>query len=139
VSCPNLHPQETSEIVKKRIYPIPANVRRQNQIIHKFNLGNCSFSKPADCSFSQGFEASSSRSISERNGVIRNSPSRNRYRSKPANSLSSAGTILCCSPFGSSEIRNCNTRFIDNHEIITASKVWKGAAELGVEGEEEDE
>jgi hypothetical protein len=45
---------------------------------------------------------------------------------------------LCCSPIGSAEIRNCNSRFIANHDIFSASKVWKGAAELGVEGEDEE-
>jgi hypothetical protein len=77
--------------------------------------------------------------MTEQAGVIRNLPTRSRHMNKPANSLSSAGTILCCSSIGSSDIRNCNSRFIENHEITSAVKVWKGAAELGVEGAEEDE
>jgi hypothetical protein len=141
VSCPNLHPQETSEIVKKHIHPVPANVRRQNQIIHKYNLGKPlnSFTKPTGDSVSQVSETPSSRAMTEQAGVIRNLPTRSRHMNKPANSLSSAGTILCCSSIGSSDIRNCNSRFIENHEITSAVKVWKGAAELGVEGAEEDE
>jgi hypothetical protein len=65
VSCPILQPQEISDTVRKRIHPIPANVRRQNHIIHKLNLGKSihSFSTPDDCSFSKGSEAPISCSI----------------------------------------------------------------------------
>jgi hypothetical protein len=71
-------------------------------------------------------------------GVTRNSPSSQRARIKPVNSLSSAGTILCYSSIGSTEIQNCNTRFLNNHDNITATKVWKGATELGVEGDDDE-
>jgi hypothetical protein len=59
-------------------------------------------------------------------------------KEKPANSLSSAGEILCCSSLGSSEIRNCNKRFIAQHEAEVATNVWKEIVELGVDGEEEE-
>jgi hypothetical protein len=45
---------------------------------------------------------------------------------------------LCYSSIGSTEIQNCNTRFLNNHDNITATKVWKGATELGVEGDDDE-
>ncbi|MCI00661.1 hypothetical protein A2U01_0021683, partial [Trifolium medium] len=72
-------------------------------------------------------------------GVQRNSPSRHQPGKKPSTSLSSAGAVLCCSSLNSSDIRNCNKRFIVNYEHDAARKVWQGAIELGVEGEEEEE
>jgi hypothetical protein len=138
VSCPIFQSKENSALVKRSIHPLPANIRRQNQIIHKLNLGiplNSSSSAAID-SFSNRCEVSSARELE---AVNRTSPTSKRGRSKPANSLSSAGAILCCSPIGSSEIRNCNSRFLIEHERDTATKVWKGAAELGVEGDAEDE
>jgi hypothetical protein len=69
-------------------------------------------------------------------GVTRNPPQQLKKISNT--SLSSAGEILCCSTINSTDIRNCNNTFLKklNHEV--ASKVWKGAVELGVEGDEED-
>ncbi|MCI14250.1 hypothetical protein A2U01_0035379, partial [Trifolium medium] len=57
-----------------------------------------------------------------------------------SNSLSSAGTILCCSSLKSSDIRNCNKQIQARREKEVSSKLWKGATELGVVGEacEED-
>ncbi|PNY01681.1 hypothetical protein L195_g024982 [Trifolium pratense] len=51
-----------------------------------------------------------------------------------ANSLSSAGGILCCSSLHSSDIRNCNSRIQNNRDKEVTSKVWKGAKDLGVGG-----
>jgi hypothetical protein len=70
-------------------------------------------------------------------GVRRNSPTNSGKKS--SNSLSSAGEILCCSSINSSDIRNCNNKFLKKHNHEIASKVWKGAVELGVEGDEEVE
>jgi hypothetical protein len=50
-----------------------------------------------------------------------------------AESISSAGEILCCSSLNSSDIRNCNNNILKNFEHEVVSKVWKGAVELGVE------
>ncbi|MCH96251.1 hypothetical protein A2U01_0017235 [Trifolium medium] len=63
--------------------------------------------------------------------------------SKPrvtSNSISSAGTILCCSSLNSSDIRNCNNQILKRREKEVTSRLWKGAKELGVGGgvEEED-
>jgi hypothetical protein len=140
MSCPIPQTQVTGDNVKKHIHPLPANVRRQNHLIHKLNLGKPvhSVSTAVLGAVTHRSGAPSSRSSSEQVGMTRNLPTGNRRRSKPENSLSSAGTILCCSPIGSTEIRNCNSRFLTNHEIVTANKVWKGAAELGVVGEEVD-
>jgi hypothetical protein len=137
LSCPVFSPQVTSVATKKRVNPIPAKVRRQNQIVHKFNLQvpTSSFTKSTKLSFSH---SSRVRPELEVAGVVRNPVSSPRKNLSTANSLSSAGAVLCCSPIGSTEIRNCNSRFIANHEIVTASKVWKGAAELGVEGKDEE-
>ncbi|PNX95639.1 cysteine-rich receptor-like protein kinase, partial [Trifolium pratense] len=72
-------------------------------------------------------------------GVCRSSPSRYHTGKKSANSLSSAGAVLCCSSINSSDIRNCNNIFVEIYDHDAASKVWQGAVVLGVEGEEEDE
>jgi hypothetical protein len=69
------------------------------------------------------------------NGVRRNPPS-NLGKNK-STSISSAGEILCCSSINSSDIRNCNKFFLKKYNYEVASKVWKGAVELGVEGDEE--
>jgi hypothetical protein len=93
---------------------------------------------PAVQSFSQDIEVNSRWTVLELTRVVKNPPSRSRGRTKPVDSLSSAGEIHCCSHIGSSEIRNCNTGFIVNHENAKANKVWQGVAELGVEGDEEE-
>jgi hypothetical protein len=56
-----------------------------------------------------------------------------------ASSLSSAGAVLCCSSLSSSDIKNCNNRFITKHDEEAAIQVWHDVAELGVEGEEQEE
>jgi hypothetical protein len=72
-------------------------------------------------------------------GVERNSSSRFKPNKRSSSSISSAGSILCCSAINSSDIRNCNKVFMKKFELDTANKVWKGATELGVEGDEEEE
>ncbi|GAU33427.1 hypothetical protein TSUD_380630 [Trifolium subterraneum] len=71
--------------------------------------------------------------------VTRNPPSRHKPRKNNSTSLSSAGSILCCSSFKSSDICNCNKKILEKHEFEAASKISQGAIELGVEGEEESE
>jgi hypothetical protein len=56
-----------------------------------------------------------------------------------ASSLSSAGAVLCCSSLSSSDIRNCNNRFISKYDEDAALQVWHDVAKLGVEGEETKE
>ncbi|CAJ2661946.1 unnamed protein product [Trifolium pratense] len=56
-----------------------------------------------------------------------------------SNSVSSAGTVLCCSSLQSSDIRNCNKVFLKNREKEVTSKIWKGARDLGVGGEEDED
>jgi hypothetical protein len=141
LSCPLLNTKDNSGTSLKRIHPIPASVRRQNQLIHKLNLRkpNSSIPLPVVQSSSRVSDVNPRPLELEFSGAVRNSPSsRPRGRTKSADSLSSAGEILCCSSIGSSEIRNCNTRFIVNHDNSTANKVWQGAAKLGVEGDEEE-
>ncbi|MCH80281.1 hypothetical protein A2U01_0001047 [Trifolium medium] len=69
-------------------------------------------------------------------GVKCLAPSVKNSGKKPINSLSSAGDVLCCSSLNSADIRNCNKNFLKKYEHEVASKVWQGALELGVEGEE---
>jgi hypothetical protein len=139
LSCPLLNTNETSGASLKRVHPIPASVRRQNHLIHKLNLSKPFSSIPLPILSSSRVSEENSRSLEpELTGAVRNSPSRTCRRTKPAVSLSSAGEILCCSSIGTSEIRNCNSRFFVNHDNNKANKVWKGAAELGVEGDEEE-
>ncbi|GAU48228.1 hypothetical protein TSUD_184080 [Trifolium subterraneum] len=84
-------------------------------------------------------EVSSGRGVIVEADVVRNPPIRGRSNKKPSNSLSSVGTILCCSSLGSSDIRNCNRRFIEKHDYVTAQKVWEGAVEQGVVGAEKED
>jgi hypothetical protein len=72
-------------------------------------------------------------------GAPRNPPYHNNRKKKQEVSLSSAGEILCCSSINSSDIRNCNRRVIDNLNQDAAQKVWRGAVDLGVTGEEGDD
>jgi hypothetical protein len=140
LSCPNFHSSVPDSIQKKRIHPLPAKVRRQNQIIQNCHLRRPNNPLPLATNHvsNDGDEATSRRTVSEVVGAKRNSPTRHRARAKPVNSLSSAGEVLCCSSIDSLAIRNCNSRFLLNHDTAMAKKVWEGACELGVEGEEED-
>jgi hypothetical protein len=124
-----------------RLHPLPASVRKQQYIIQKLKLKIPLTELPShvSCSIPSEQEVSSRRPDADVLGVCRNSPSRYRKGSKSANSLSSAGTVLCCSSLNSSDIRNCNRRAAENHDLTTAQKVWKGAVDLGVEGEETEE
>ncbi|PNY11622.1 hypothetical protein L195_g008233 [Trifolium pratense] len=54
-------------------------------------------------------------------------------------SISSAGSILCCSSLKSTDIRNCNNNFWKKHEFEVNGKLWEEVKELGVEGGERDE
>jgi hypothetical protein len=124
-----------------RVHPLPASVRKQQHIIQQLKLKIPSSELPSyvSCSIPLEQEVSSRRSDADALGVCRNSPSRHRKGAKSSNSLSSAGTVLCCSSLSSSDIRNCNRRAAENHDLITAQKVWKGAVDLGVEGEDTEE
>jgi hypothetical protein len=62
-----------------------------------------------------------------------------------ANQLCSSSSLdskLVCSSINSTDIRNCNNRFLKNFEQEVVSKVWNGALQLGVVcnplGERED-
>ncbi|GAU24569.1 hypothetical protein TSUD_149100 [Trifolium subterraneum] len=69
----------------------------------------------------------------------RNPMGKHKKLKNSSSSISSAGSVLCCSSLKSVEIKNCNKNFWDKHEKEVASKVWKGVTELGVEGEKDDE
>jgi hypothetical protein len=120
--------------------PLPsASLRTQHRLAQA--LGSKSRKPQSNASSSntrptkQGVAPGSSSEMSFTSGVKRNPPSN--LRKLPSNSLSSAGEILCCSSINSSDIRNCNNNFLKKHNYEVASKVWKGAVELGVEGDEE--
>jgi hypothetical protein len=140
LSCPTLQPLVSVSNHLKRVHPLPAKVRRQNHLIHSLHLrnSNLSLSSSPNRASSGDNEATSRRSSPVVAGLKRNPPYRSRVRAKPSESLSSAGEVLCCSSIDSSAIRNCNARFLDNHVRIAAKKVWEGALELGVSGEEEE-
>jgi hypothetical protein len=74
-------------------------------------------------------------------GVLRKHPQQlNSLRKhQQSSSLSSAGVILCCSSINSTDIRNCNKRFVANFQQEAAKKVWKEATVLGVVGMEGDD
>ncbi|MCH84931.1 DUF4283 domain protein [Trifolium medium] len=71
-------------------------------------------------------------------GCSRNPVGRFKAVKAKENSLSSAGSILCCSSLNSVDIRNCNKQFWNKHELEANGKVWKDVKDLGVEGDEED-
>jgi hypothetical protein len=147
----NLDPKPISSSLKKKItYPkespraplLPsASLRTQHRLAQALgnknrkiqsNSSSSSFVRP-----SLSDEATGSTHISTSvSGVRRNTPSASGKH--PANSLFSAGELLCCSSINSTDIRNCNNKFLKKHNYEVASKVWKGAVELGVEGEELD-
>ncbi|PNX97199.1 hypothetical protein L195_g020424 [Trifolium pratense] len=80
--------------------------------------------------------ASSSSEGRSKDGCVRNPIGRFKAPKGNDNSVSSAGSILCCSSLNSSDIRNCNKQILNKAEISMVDKVWKGVVELGVEGEE---
>ncbi|MCI39201.1 hypothetical protein A2U01_0060432, partial [Trifolium medium] len=65
--------------------------------------------------------------------VKQSNPSNAGNKKKQSCSVSSADDILCCSSINSSDIRNCNKKFMQRYDQEAASKVWRGALELGVE------
>ncbi|MCI71203.1 hypothetical protein A2U01_0092466, partial [Trifolium medium] len=77
-----------------------------------------------------GKEVTSRRVVQQEEGFRRSSPSCYRAGNKSANSLSSAGAVLCCSSLNSSDIRNCNNGFVEAYDHDAASKVWQGAVDL---------
>ncbi|GAU51046.1 hypothetical protein TSUD_371240 [Trifolium subterraneum] len=121
--------------MKKRIHPIPANIRKQQHILHTLKIRNptSSPSIPAERSISSSGEVLSRRT-EQLEGVCRRFPPSHRSGRKPASSISSVGDVLCCSSLNSSDIRTCNKRFIKQFDHDVACKVWKGVVDLGVEG-----
>jgi hypothetical protein len=141
ISCPTIPATVSAITHNKRTHPLPANIRRQNHIIHnlKLRVPTSAFSQSADRSTSLGSDANSCGPVLQLAEVTRNNPSRSRPRMNAASSLSSAGAVLCCSSLSSSDIKNCNNRFITKHDEEAAIQVWHDVAELGVEGEEQEE
>ncbi|GAU48137.1 hypothetical protein TSUD_293770 [Trifolium subterraneum] len=92
--------------VVKRVNPIPAVVRKKQQIINNLNLKvpnpYISLQATISASFGTGDLSRNSEKLDE-------------------------------------DIRNCNKRSVEVYELDKASKVWQEAAELGVEGDEEEE
>ncbi|PNY07747.1 hypothetical protein L195_g004251 [Trifolium pratense] len=131
---------QTSSQTPKRPNLIPANVRKQNQLIQKLNL-RVSHSDSLNSearSFSSGMYVSNCSATNKADGVVRSSSSRHRAGKKAANSISSVGIVLCCSSLNSSDFRNCNKIFVNKYAHDSTCKVWQRAVELGVEGEEEE-
>ncbi|MCH96851.1 hypothetical protein A2U01_0017841 [Trifolium medium] len=65
--------------------------------------------------------------------VTRTLPTVKDARKISSHSVSSAGEIMCCSSINSSDIRNCNKKFLKSYDREVVSKFWRGALELGVE------
>ncbi|PNX89340.1 hypothetical protein L195_g045459 [Trifolium pratense] len=82
---------------------------------------------------------SSSRASSAKEVCSRNPVGKFKALSAKETFVSSAGSILCCSSFKSSDIRNCNKKLWNKHEIEVNGKLWDGVMKLGVHGGEEDE
>jgi hypothetical protein len=125
-----------------RIQPIPAAIRKQQKIIKQLNLcstASLSSSQAITQGTRTGKEGKTAVFSNDDEGAPRNPPYHNNRKKKQEVSLSSAGEILCCSSINSSDIRNCNRRVIDNLNQDAAQKVWRGAVDLGVTGEEGDD
>jgi hypothetical protein len=146
VSDDNTTPFQFAHAIKKtlnpRVHPIPAIIRKQQQqLINNLHLRTSASSstQPIPLSSSSGMEVDSIGPIGGDVAVHRNPPYRIKPRKQRENSQWSAGGVLCCSSLDSSDIRNCNKRFVAqlNHEA--AQKVWNGAIDLGVVGDEGDE
>ncbi|GAU48536.1 hypothetical protein TSUD_282880 [Trifolium subterraneum] len=96
------------------------------------SLQRTSSSKPANSD-------SSSRASTSMVGCTRNPVKNSKSMKARENSVSSAGSILCCSSLKSSDIRNCNNNFWNKHEAEVNGKLWDGVKELGVQGDDLDE
>ncbi|GAU32897.1 hypothetical protein TSUD_393180 [Trifolium subterraneum] len=135
----------SSKEFPNQVNPVPAKIRKQHQIIKNLKLkvpqaGPESASSLSAMRKSQSSkEGSIRRSVQGEVVVQRNSPALHLSRKLSTSSVSSAGAVLCCSSINSSNIRNCNKRFIVHHDHLAATRVWKGAVDLGVEGEDIDE
>jgi hypothetical protein len=121
-----------------RVHPIPAGIRKQQKLINNLHLRTpASSSTHAEPTLMfPGKEVSSSAAQHRIEGVTRILPQQSKSKKKQESSISSAGEILCCSSLNSSDIRNCNKRFVANFNHQAAQKVWKGATDLGVVGDE---
>ncbi|GAU46303.1 hypothetical protein TSUD_283280 [Trifolium subterraneum] len=134
-----------AQSLQKSVNPIPAKIRKQQQIIKSLNLKNqinqADLKSPSSVtnSTSTTKECRSRRSNQSTICAKRNPSLCHRSGKQSASSASSAGAVLCCSSLNSADIRNCNKRFVEQYEHDAAVSVWKGAVDLGVEGDEEDE
>jgi hypothetical protein len=136
---PLLVPNKTTTT---RVHPIPVGIRRQQKLIKDLHLDTPSSSstQAAPIHWLSGKDSDPSGTIHGEKGVLRKRPQRaNSLRKQQQSSLSSAGEILCCSSINSSDIRNCNKRFVANFHQEAATKVWKEATDLGVVGVEGDD
>jgi hypothetical protein len=132
--------QLSASVLKKKTKlptcPPSASLRRQQQMVkslsNRKNLSSHAEPHSPNCSIpSIGGEARMpSTTFVEARGPIRQKAKEGNNR---ADSISSAGEILCCSSLSSSDIRNCNNNILKKFEQEVVSKVWKGAVELGVD------
>jgi hypothetical protein len=126
-----------------RVHPIPAGIRRKQKLIKDLHLGTPSSSsiQAAPIHWLSGKASDPSGTVHGEKGVLRKHPQRlNSLRKhQQSSSLSSAGVILCCSSINSTDIRNCNKRFVANFQQEAAKKVWKEVTVLGVVGMEGDD
>ncbi|GAU45706.1 hypothetical protein TSUD_86820 [Trifolium subterraneum] len=109
--------------------------------LHSYKVPIPGTSLPSACSTTSNsnFEPQSRNSEHHTVGALCSSSNRFRTGNKPDNSCSSVRTVLCCISLNSSDIRNCNKRFLEVYELDKANKVWQEATELGVKGDEEEE
>ncbi|MCH86657.1 hypothetical protein A2U01_0007516 [Trifolium medium] len=129
-------PSSSKKIPNSLILP-SASLRKQNQLVSSLKTRNQSTTQSR--SSSSGADSKSKRICTKIESCSRNSVGKHKKVKNTANSLSSVGSVLCCSSLKSAEIRNCNKKFWSKHENEVASKVWQGVTELGVEGDEEEE
>jgi hypothetical protein len=131
----------TKKPMNSRVHPIPASIRKQQQLINKLHLRSSASSstQPTSIPSSSAKEVCSHRPIDGDEAVHRNPPYRIKPQKHRETSQSSTGGVFSCTSLVSSDIRNCNKRIIAQFNHEAAQKVWNGAMDLGVVGDEGDE
>ncbi|PNX71430.1 hypothetical protein L195_g027309, partial [Trifolium pratense] len=106
-----------------------ASLRKQQQLASslKSRKQNSHISSSKARSDSSNTNTVSAEGASEVAGVRRVQPSMITSGTGSSGSLFPVDELLCCSSINSSDIRNCNRKFLKNYEHEVASKVWLGA------------
>ncbi|PNX93753.1 hypothetical protein L195_g016912 [Trifolium pratense] len=130
-------PQNNSTTQNQRlpIFPPSASLRKQQHLnrslVTRKNRASSSISAAQP---SQSDEEEGSRRGPVASGVVRRSLSfHDDNEDKQLAAVSAAEDVLNCSSINSSDIRNCNKIFLEYYDQAVATKVWRGALELGVE------